>query len=232
MQTEKPYWLGEAYSSAISDLDIGLVSRNVNTAPRIALIIDLFFNSGSKFLDYGGGYGMLVRLMRDKGYRFFRQDLYCENLFAKHFDITDLENSERKEFELLTAFEVFEHLDEPLQEIENMFKFSNNILFSTQLQPEGNTVSPDWWYLIPETGQHVSFYTEKSLHICAEKFGAKFFNLGRNLLLFSKANVDVEKFKSLEGSFLKRWYYNRYKRKYVKSLLESDFNTLIGRQVL
>jgi len=31
-----------------------------------------------------------VRLMRDEGYNFYRQDVYCENIFAKSFDVEDL----------------------------------------------------------------------------------------------------------------------------------------------
>ena len=31
IQTENPYWLEEAYGSAISSLDIGLVGRNIKT---------------------------------------------------------------------------------------------------------------------------------------------------------------------------------------------------------
>ncbi len=50
---------------------------------------------------------MFVRLMRDNGFDFYRSDRQCENLFAKGFEASlDVSPS----YELLTAFEVFEHL--------------------------------------------------------------------------------------------------------------------------
>ena len=30
---------------------------------------------------------------------------------------------------------------------------------------------PDWWYLTPDSGQHVFFYTRKAMKIIAERFG-------------------------------------------------------------
>src|SRR5215831_8216569 len=36
IQTEQPYWLDEAYSSAIADADTGLVSRNLEIAEKLA----------------------------------------------------------------------------------------------------------------------------------------------------------------------------------------------------
>src|SRR6187551_714050 len=105
VQTQEPYWLQEAYSSAITVQDIGLVSRNYLYAQICRSIIKLFFSRKTKFLDYGGGYGMFVRLMRDKGFDFYRYDTYCKNMFAEGFD-----DKGELDYELITAFEVFEHL--------------------------------------------------------------------------------------------------------------------------
>ena len=55
---------------------------------------------------------MFVRIMRDKGFNFYRQDIHCQNLFAKHFDISNIKITEK--FDLLTAIEVFEHLEDPM----------------------------------------------------------------------------------------------------------------------
>ncbi|MBR3723441.1 MAG: hypothetical protein IKN12_11900 [Selenomonadaceae bacterium] len=41
--TEEPYWLNEAYSDAISDLDVGLVSRNLNNVPILSKILDFLY---------------------------------------------------------------------------------------------------------------------------------------------------------------------------------------------
>jgi hypothetical protein len=80
IQTEEPFWLEEAYKDAITKLDIGLVYRNENITPIISTIIQLLFSKSKRFIDYGGGYGLFVRMMRDRGFDFYRQDIYCENL--------------------------------------------------------------------------------------------------------------------------------------------------------
>lgn len=186
IQTEKPYWLHEAYSSAISSLDVGLVYRNLLFIKVVEPILIKYFNYNARFLDYAGGYGLFVRMMRDKGFDFYRQDMYCPNIFAQYLDIHDLPPN--TEFELLTAFEVFEHLTNPLEEITHMLTFSDSILFSTELQPSHElSKSEDWWYFVPETGQHIAFYTKKSLAILAEKLHLNLYTNNTNLhILTSK----------------------------------------------
>jgi hypothetical protein len=46
-----------------------------------------------------------------------------------------LNTKKNEKVALLTAFEVFEHLDEPIKDINTMFEQSDNILFSTLLIP-------------------------------------------------------------------------------------------------
>src|SRR5688500_8616559 len=82
VQTESPYWLTEAYERPISITDIGLVGRNVSFSRFLTKLISFFIDGDGTFLDYGGGNGMLVRLMRDRGFDFRWHDKYAENLFA------------------------------------------------------------------------------------------------------------------------------------------------------
>jgi len=233
MQTDKPFWLEESYSSAITFLDIGLITRNIKLSEITSCIIDIAFNADAKFIDYAGGYGMFVRLMRDKGYNYFRQDKYCENLFAKSFDIEDIQSGNNEQYELLTAFEIFEHLEDPLEEIKKMKAYSNNILFSTELQPQKTLKDPtDWWYIAAETGQHIAFYTEKSLNIIAQKLGLKYYKISDNLHLFSDKNVNIKWISAIENNSKLRFLYKKLIQKKHKSLLQSDYNNIIGRKVL
>jgi 2-polyprenyl-3-methyl-5-hydroxy-6-metoxy-1,4-benzoquinol methylase len=150
IQTEEPYWLNEAYADAISLLDVGLVERNIYLSKLLSPILKQYFNYKAKFLDYAGGYGLFVRLMRDQGFNYYRKDPYCENIFAKCFDYEDLPRPVR--FELLTAFEVFEHLTAPMEGLNNMLEHTDNILFSTELQPAMDIKSvTDWQYFVPES---------------------------------------------------------------------------------
>ncbi|HEV7621994.1 MAG TPA: class I SAM-dependent methyltransferase [Flavisolibacter sp.] len=193
IQTDEPHWLRESYSSAITALDIGLVQRNIQFSNITVAIINLFFKKDEKFIDFGGGYGMFVRMMRDKGFDFYRQDMYCENLFAKNFDVTDLPQPVK--FELLTAFEVFEHLPDPLQTIDELLKYSDNILFSTTLQPIPKPTPETWWYILPEIGQHISLFHLKTLEYIAQKKNLFLFSNGKNTHLLTKKKINPLLFK-------------------------------------
>ena len=125
-------------------------------------------------LDYGAGYGMFVRMMRDYGFNFYWYDKYCENLFAKTFE------SKYEHYDILTAFELFEHLSNPYADIDKIVKLSDSIIFSTELVPNNVPAVKDWWYYSPETRQHISFYTKKALNIIASKYGLNY--VGTNTL--------------------------------------------------
>lgn len=219
IQTEKAYWLDEAYKSAITNLDIGLISRNNYYSIITKNLIFKFFDIKGAFLDYGGGYGMLVRMMRDKGLNFFRQDVYCDNLFSVHFDVNDTQITK---FELVTAFEVFEHLDDPVDELVKMMQYSENILFSTELQPETIITPDDWWYFIPSTGQHIALYSYESLNALAKKFDLYYYNKN-SLHLFTRKKISNLSFKIMTNSKLTILFDFLYKG---KSLLMSDFEKL------
>jgi hypothetical protein len=224
IQTENPYWLPEAYKEAISTLDIGYLTRNLLYTDITEKLISNYFNPQQQYLDYGGGYGMFVRLMRDRGYRFYRQDSYCENLFARFLDITDLDHNKPQQFELLTAFEVFEHLVNPLAEIEKMFSYSNSILFSTELQPHVNITSPaDWWYFVPETGQHIALFSKNALLQLCKQFSCNLYSNGSTLHLLTKHQFKKDpvqlvcKEQNKQDLKLQRHFSN------PKSLIQFDF---------
>ena len=109
--------------------------------------------------------------MRDEGFPFLRSDLYCENIFARGFDLSDRDPDFQDSFVLLTAFELFEHFEHPKCQIEKMFGLSDTILFSTELQPDRElTSADDWWYFVPETGQHIAFYNLRLAGISGRPF--------------------------------------------------------------
>lgn len=179
---ENPHWLQEAYSQAITGSDLGLVARNLDLSRIVRVLIRLFFNPAGRFLDYAGGYGLLVRLMRDAGFDFYWHDPYCSNLFASHFSQSTAGNGT---FELVTAFEMLEHLEQPLQIVEQMLTLSGSILFTTLLLPEAAPKPADWWYYGLEHGQHLTFYTRRSLEMLAERVGRRFYTNGSNLHLIT-----------------------------------------------
>ena len=193
IQPEKPYWLAESYSSAITTLDIGLVQRNLQLSSISTAVINLFFDKKKPFLDFAGGYGLLVRLMRDKGYHFYRQDAYCNNIFSKSFDVTD--TNAPKHFELITAFEVFEHLENPMQMIDELLQLSDSILFSTLLQPHAGITPDNWWYVSPQIGQHIALYHLETLSTIASLKGLQLYTNGKNIHLLTRKKINPLLFK-------------------------------------
>ena len=194
VQTEEPYWLDEAYSSAITKLDIGLASRNIRLSKIVYSIIRFFLKIGNgRFLDYAGGYGMLARLCRDMGLDYYSYDPYCENLFSADFQVEP-----KKKFDLITAFEFAEHITDPIKEFTSLSKNTDNILFSTEIIPEIDDLRT-WWYISAETGQHVTLYSMKSLEEIANKIDMKLYSNGKNLHLFSRVNKVALLFKFLSS---------------------------------
>lgn len=166
VQTEDPYWLDESYREPINREDTGIVARNLRLADIASLAIFSMYERNAMFLDYAGGTGLLVRLMRDRGYDFYWHDKYADNLFARGFE----GNRDRKGYELLTCFEAMEHFPDPRKEIDEMLSISRNLLFTTELLPAPVPGAGDWWYYGFEHGQHVSFYSLRTLgYIAADK---------------------------------------------------------------
>jgi hypothetical protein len=185
LRTEKPYWLDAAYSSAIVDTDTGLVGRNLRNARLLEPILHRAVGDEGTVLDIGGGYGLLARLLRDRGFNAYTDDPYCESVFARHFE-------PRPGFQaaMLTAFEVFEHAEDIRATLEAAFaRYScRRIIFSTATF-EGEPPAEDWWYYTPETGQHISFYQRGTLEALAQALGCTYVPLFRDLHLISDRPV-------------------------------------------
>lgn len=185
VQTEDPFWLEEAYASPISLADVGLVGRNIGFSQFLRKLITAFLDPAASFVDYGGGNGMLVRLMRDHGFDFRWHDKYATNLFARGH-----EHQPGTRYELLTAFEVFEHLVDPRAEVAAMSTFSDRILFSTELIPNPPPDADAWSYYGLPHGQHVAFYTARSLELLGRELGFRYASLGAGLHLLSKQPIN------------------------------------------
>lgn len=190
VQTENPYWLQEAYSDAISELDTGILKRNIIDATKTSIFIRKNFSQSEKiFLDYGAGIGTFVRLMRDLGHPFWGFDKYSKYSIASFFALDDSEAfGEGKKFTVISAFEVFEHLVNPLEEIGKLFQLTDTLIFSTNLIPKGKDLS-SWWYLSTESGQHVSFYSLKAFYQLADYFDCYYYTNQKNFHVLSKKRL-------------------------------------------
>lgn len=223
IHTETPYWLEEAYFQAITKSDIGMLGRNLEMMRAAKNLILMCFDPTSKFIDYGGGYGIFVRLMRDEGFDFYRHDPLCENLFAEGFDA-----QADTGYELLTAWEVFEHLVDPMAEIEKMLTYSNTIFFSTILLPKSPKPLDQWWYYGLEHGQHVSFYSRETLQYIAEKHHLELIYSDGTTHLMGGKQIHPLKLRIAFGRYSELFRRILSSRSPV-SLLEKDFQQITGQ---
>ncbi|MBY0246140.1 MAG: class I SAM-dependent methyltransferase [Nitrospiraceae bacterium] len=174
-KTEDPYWLGEAYQDAVAGADTGLVQRNLSIASKLSVLLYYGFDPHGRYVDIAGGYGMLVRLMRDIGFDFYWADKYCRNELARGFEVERTEGP----FTALTAFEVLEHLPNPCEWLQGQLQSfgGRSIIFSTLTYEGTAPPDPSWWYYAFETGQHISFYQRRTLRFIGEQLGLDYWNL-------------------------------------------------------
>lgn len=123
-----------------------------------------------KHLDYGGGSGLLANLLRESNWQSVSYDPFVDR---------NLKVAQLGKFDLLTAFEVFEHVPDVLELMSNLRSLlsPNGLVLFTTLLSDGN-IKPNqrinWWYASPRNG-HISLYSKKSLGILARNNG---FNVG------------------------------------------------------
>lgn len=211
LRAHEPHWLEEAYSSAIAAADTGLVMRNISIAYKLAGVLYWVFGERGKghYLDAAGGYGMLVRLMRDLGFDFYWADKYCDNLLAPGFEYSDRLGGCRA----VTAMEVMEHLMDPAGFIEETLASSSAqaIIFTTELY-EGPPPKPEaWWYYAFATGQHIGFFQRRTLEILGARLGLQFAS-ANGIHILSRTSVNERYLRVVTGRFTSRlapWWIRR-----------------------
>lgn len=168
LRTQQPFWLEQAYSSAIARADTGLVMRNLAIARLLACLLYEFFDHQGRILDLAGGTGLLVRLLRDVGFDAYWEDAHCANLMAAGFEAPPGSNG----YAAVTAIEALEHMEDPMAFIESALARTRTrtLLFTTELF-ESAPPAQDWWYYAFPTGQHISFFTRLTLETVARRLG-------------------------------------------------------------
>jgi hypothetical protein len=162
LQTESPYWIKNAYDSNLSSLDSGAAQRNLQNLAASYLISKLYRVRDA--LDFGGGDGLLCRLLRDYNVNCYVNDKYAAPTYGQGFSVPNFTTPN-----LVLAFEVFEHFATPAQELEHLFESRPKVLLaSTAVYKQQNS---DWWYLASEGGQHVFFYSQRAIRMVANRFG-------------------------------------------------------------
>jgi len=181
VQTEAPFWLEQAYHSPINTSDTGILSRNLTNVTLVLATLSLMGQRKSQVVDYAGGHGFLVRLLRDIGIDALWLDPYSKNLVARGFEYEG--NGEPV---LATAFEAFEHFVSPSEEMEKLLSIAPNILLTTNVMARPAPKPNDWWYYGLDHGQHIGFYRVQTLKLLANKFDLQLLTDGISTHLFSR----------------------------------------------
>jgi hypothetical protein len=158
--------------------------------------------------------------MRDAGFDFYRYDKYTPGIFSIGFNV-DLTN----EYEVITAFEVFEHLTDPIGELKQILKSSSNILFSTRLVPDPPPKPDEWWYYGVSGGQHIALYSLKSLETIAERLGLNLYSNRINLHLLTLCKLPKYLFGFASSSKVGRFLGAFFRR---HSLTLEDYDLLLN----
>ena len=215
LRTEDPYWLDEAYRDPIIGADTGLVSRNIAVARKLAAALFQFHDPRGAYLDLAGGYGLLVRLMRDQGFDFYWDDPYAENLMALGFERAEA----TRPFVAVTAYEVLEHVHDPVAFLEQALSSCQGeaIYFSTEVYEGPEPPAPEeWWYYALHGGQHITFYRRDTLALLARRLGLHYTWRG-SFQVFSRLTLSAWAFRlvtsPLGSTLMARWIRRRLSSK-------------------
>jgi len=181
LQTEAPYWLDEAYKiNNLSFMDTGAAQRNLYNLAACYIISKIL--KANNVIDVGGGDGLLCRLLRDYKINCYVKDKYATPTYGQGFAEQNFDTPD-----LIVGFEVLEHYSNPISDLENLFSYRPRaLLLSTAIFTNEHQ---DWWYLAPESGQHVFFYSKKAIAMIATKYKYDLVMSGGFILFVNKASM-------------------------------------------
>lgn len=189
VQVANPKWIAMAHSDAISDLDTGLVSRCVSASRLVSTILFLEGKQLASGTDWGGGTGLLSRLLRDQGYDVKSYDKYTKGIHTVGFNI-DL-NAAGEDADFIMAIECFEHLTDPIDTFKTVVQKKDYFIFTTNIitTPPPDPAEYSWWYFMPESGQHITFASKQGIEEFKNALGfANYMQIG-NLHVMSKHSL-------------------------------------------
>jgi Methyltransferase domain len=183
LQTEEPYWLHESYTADVPDEDPAYLYRNLEVARNTRLMLHLFgLPRSATVLDFGGGLGIVARLLVESGWRAFVHDTFTDPPFPGLKWTGDAAD-------FILSSEVLEHLTDPATELDALFRLKPTFIYvrTSRYNGEGS----DWYYLVPETGQHIFFYTDEAMRMIAQKYGYQVWLPTSTDAIFSKTGLNL-----------------------------------------
>lgn len=157
------------YNERYIDIDPDYVSKR--PLANTSFLQQLFGDSRKvlRHLDYGGGSGVLANALAESGWNSTSYDPFPRN----EQDLGAL-----GKFNLISAFEVFEHVPDVTELMANICALMADecVVIFTTLLSDGH-IAPNqrlsWWYASPRNG-HISLFSKQSLVLLAERHGLQF----------------------------------------------------------
>ena len=177
---EMQQWTMEEFSTRIYNDDYVLVDPDyLGARPHsYALMLTEMFAKNVldiRHLDYGGGNGDLSNELFAAGWNSMSYDPFVDGPLR----------GDLGRFDLVTCFEVFEHVpdvNQLISTLSSVVKEDGMVLFSTFVS-DGKIARNQrlqWWYASPRNG-HISLFSRTSLGLLGEKAGFKLVSCSANL---------------------------------------------------
>lgn len=183
-------WTKEEFSKKIYNdfyINIDPDYETIRPTNNANLIIRLFSEVKEQIhhLDYGGGNGKCSNILLKEGFNTLSYDPFIE--YKKLIP---------KSYNLISAFEVFEHHPNPnelIKELGNLLSDDESLIIFSTLLSDGQIKQNsrlDWWYASPING-HISLFSSKSLFLLASKYGFKVASLNAGFHLMFKNDLPL-----------------------------------------
>ena len=229
VQVTNPFWLEEAHTNAISKLDTGLVARCISAGGIIGTVLALEGVNSSQGVDWAGGTGLLTRLLRDQGFKVYSFDKYADPIHAHGFELNSDEAVAPATF--ISAIECIEHLENPIEELIRYTATKEYFFFTVDLISE-KTPDPsknEWWYYLPESGQHITFPSAKGLSFLGQSLGFSYYFRIGSMHVLSRKKLRLKTSVLMRFRILRRLMFIMIPIMLTKkySLTSGDLNNLI-----
>ncbi|MEO6883794.1 MAG: class I SAM-dependent methyltransferase [Bacteroidia bacterium] len=211
------------------------------TIKRYEELLDAFekYRKTNKILDIGCGDGYFLEVAKKRGWQTFGTEFTDEAMetcvkkgITIHQGILNSANYSKDNFDVITSFEVIEHINNPQSELENIreiLRLGGLFYFTT---PNFNSISrlvlKQNWNVI-EYPEHLSYYTPKTINVFFQKNNFRKIKLdttGISIKRFKKSiqknnfsNAQVDEDQELRG---------KIEQNILLKVIKNSINTLLS----